>query len=664
MGVTESNSNFSRPWLRKSRLRCVFGLLATLWIVDLQSQEIVPPDLPSTRHLAAALSDPESRADTLMTMVAVARLLEYGMAFDASQVDTLEARFRSERAWLDRLAGRYAELPMRGSLLDSAAWFLLLELDQQQLSPGPLVSPLGPSSGSLMEQLFDRTDEHLAAAFLPELLPRMELQSTFLWEALLGTAGVNENLLQLVSRLNPDWFDPWIAAEPPAPAGEEGPAAVIKESLELLEAIAATILTAGPPDALSLKRLRFNLLNALPMLGQDEAEDAEYLLMLAGAVDGLHERQYLSFTETLLWVASSLLLAQEALAVALPEEMAEMTGVERAAEFQPGLTDPAEVPEEIPDGEPEDTYNSPLPRALSDLLPMLSNAYAGEFSEVDPRINASLAAVFDVVQYLLNAPLDRETLSDLRQEIADAVAQMVLLIPDMNYYFEQPVRKRISEEIDICISIVANRDLLGVSTLSREQFDGCLESLVDMADDHARRAELAGDPDGPFGMDQLRRELIMTPGQRINFALGYLHEQHPTACDPPAEPLPNPLEWSGLAAMVTWFARQSPVYFQTPENEALILGMRQQGVELMEAMVEQVDCISSAGNGVSDPVVRSLTDYRQSLEALVAGLREAELEYRASRLKPGSDVVLHGDATQQTAFRSEDLKTLRPKTDV
>ena len=88
-----------------------------------------------------------------------------------------------------------------------------------------------------------------------------------------------------------------------------------------------------------------------------------------------------------------------------------------------------------------------------------------------------------------------------------------------------------------------------------------------------------------------------------------------------ALPLPNPLEWSTLATVFSWFARQSPVYFQTPENEELLRRMREQGLELTESLLLQVDCISGAGAGVNDPVVRSLADYRQALESLVAGLR-------------------------------------------
>ena len=49
------------------------------------------------------------------------------------------------------------------ALLDPSAWYLQLELDRQQLAPGLLVSPLGPSDRSLIRQLFDRADERLAA---------------------------------------------------------------------------------------------------------------------------------------------------------------------------------------------------------------------------------------------------------------------------------------------------------------------------------------------------------------------------------------------------------------------------------------------------------------------------------------------------------------------
>lgn len=627
MGVSPLHSNSQKLRRRLAGLAALFLPIAALHSANLNAQEGIPEDAPATaqavvladvpgeRHLAAALADEVSRGDTLLTLAAVARMLEYGSQADPARVGELEARFRDDRAWLDRLTARFSTVPMRPALLDPAAWFLSRELDKQGLSSGVLASPLGPDTGSLVRQVFDRGDELLAATLLPELLTRMELQSTTLWALLLERLPSDPALAALVTSLNSDWFEPWVAAEPPAPAADGGEVDIIGEGVARLGALAGTVTTVGPPDALRLKRLRFNLLMALPDLSGPALKDATYLLTLASAIDGLYRREYLEFTESLLWVIADLLL----------------TG---------------SVAPESP---------SRLPPLLTGLLPGLSNAYAGGFSEVDPRINTSLATVFDAAQYLQSAAPESARLISLRSQVADVIAQLVWQIPDLDYYYEQPVRERIGAVTDRCIGIVMERDASGGS-MSREQFESCLDGLVAKANDEVSSSELAGDPDGPFGRDQLRRELMLTPWQRVNFVLGYLHDQHPTGCALPEQPLPNPVEWSNLATLMVWLAQQSPVYFQTPQSEARVVEMRRRGMALLDAWVQQVDCISAAGGGLNDPVSRGLADYRQELDQLVAGLREAELELRAARLKPGADVVLHGDADQRTAFRSEALQ--------
>jgi hypothetical protein len=634
---------------------CLSVLFLFLGCCSLQAQVLVLDDLPETQHLAMALSDQESRTGALMTMVAVARLLEYGLSADMDDIDALESRFRDERAWLDRLAGHYLDLPMRGSELDPAAWFLLFELDRHQLSPGLSVSPLGPETSALMRQLFDRGNPQLSAAILPELLQRMEIRSIALWRSLLEAVLVDDALLAVVASLNEDWFDPWIAFDPPdQPAGDVMKTDVMDKALNDLWALAGSTMISGPPDSSRLMRLRFHLLTALPQLDDTQTRDAEFVLTLAGAIDGLNEGRYLAFTESLLWVVSELLIpdlrrmesAIDPLFEPLFEPAFELQPLPEDSPASPpgAIEDEGEVTEEI---EAVTLPRSRLPWFLSELLPRLSIVFATEFSEVDPRINSSLAAVFDAVQYLKGDEVEPDRFTSLRQDIGDAVAQFVLLIPEMNYYFDQPVRKRISDRMSECTGIAGSGD--------REPFDDCLESLVEMSGSLLSREELAGDPDGPFGADQLRRELVMPPWQRINFSLGYLHERFPTGCELPEQPLPNPLEWSALATMFAWIARQSPVYFQTPENEALLVQMRQQGLELLQNITQQVDCISGTGAGINDPVRRGLADYRIALEDLVAGIREAELEFRTEQLKSGADVVLHGDASQRTAYRTEEL---------
>jgi hypothetical protein len=632
-----------------------------------KAEESTLDTLPEPRHLAAALSDTTSRMDALMTMAVVAHLLNGAVPSNAIDPDSMKIRFGDERAWLDHLALRFPALPLRSAVLDPSAWFMLLELDQRQLAPALLVSPLGPPTRDLMEQVFNRADERLAASFLPELLMRMESLAPGLWQGLLSKAEEDELLRPLLNELNAEWFDRWMAAEPPAPVGLDTDEDVTSQALQDLQAMAQLSMVEGAPDALRLKRIRFTLLSALPEMNPVQSRELVQLLRLATAVDGLRDRRYLAFAETLLWLVSDMLLAHfpmteavisnmevteegEGEVLAEPAEVAEPVAASEAAENS--------VPESAP--EPESVQEalpvSDLAKALPELLHRLSSAFARDFSEVDSRINASLAAAFDVVQNIQESSSgDPAVRTRLIRELANAVAQFVLLIPDMDFYFDQPVRAQITEEIGACMSIAAAKDPNGLSTVSREQYDGCLLNMAELADSMTRSAELSGDMDGPYAAAQLQRELALTPWQRINYALGYLHEKNTTACEQPENPLPNPLEWSALATTFSWFARQAPVYMKSPENEALIMSMKQQGSELLQAMERQVDCFSSQGPGVSDPVSMSQDDYRLALAELISGIRETDLLLREETLAPGADIVLHGNAEQTTAYRPDEL---------
>jgi len=581
-----------------------------------QTAEEIPATLdhlPEFRHLAASLSDPGTRLDTLFTMVVVARLVEHTDSIDAGELQLSMDRFADDRAWLDRLASHYLDIPMRSTVLDPSSWLIALELEEHGLQAQSMVSPLGPDMNAMLAQLFDRSEERLASTLLPEVLLRMESESVGLWRNLREAAGSNELLLALVAGLSADWFDPWTAAEPPAPlAWEEDALALARE---MLAVVADTSTLPAPPDELALKRIRFSLLMAEAGETPEWEIEAAYVLRLTAGMESLHRHDYLSFVESLLWVVADI--------------------------FHRVTTAGAPV--------------SPVAPMLADLLPRISNKFAREFAQVDPRINAGLAAAYDVVQNLQSGKPELARIRQLSLELADAVAQVVLMVPDMDYYFGQPVRDRIAQEIDICISVAAARNREGESTLTREQFDRCLRALVDLADRQARSAELSGDPDGPFAPEHLARELSLPPWQRINYMLGYMQDRFSAMCQLPAEPLPNPLEWATLATLMAWFAERAPVYFKTPANEALVMRMRQMGLDLLHELSKQADCFSGAGGGMNDPVSRSLQDYDGSILDLVHGIREAELSFRGEHLMAGADVVLGGDAAQRTSYRSEGL---------
>ncbi len=608
----------------KTATKFLFALTAALAVMShcflasvalAQAPQSSIEDLPTTRDLAAALSDPAARTDALLTLIAVSRLWQNRPLTEPGQITGLEASFRDDRAWLDRLAMRYSSLTSRSTLFDPAAWFIQQELGRHGMVSSLRVSPLGPGYEELLAQLFDRSDERLAAAFLPEVLFQAEFIATTVWQQLLGQAAANRNLLEVLSGLRADWLDSWMAAEPPAPFGATDPVGILQQSLLSLQAQMSSILLPQPPDALRVKRLRFSLLAAMPEMDSNQTRTARHILRLSSTIDGLHDQRYLEFIQSLLGVVTDLLDMYRA----------------------------------DPDA------RSTLPRVMVEFLPRLSDVMARNFTEVDARFNANLAATFEVVQELQSGALTGRDFDRLRQELADTVAQLVLLAPDMAFYFDQPVRQRISGEIDSCISLAAVRDDHDKPMLSRKQFDACLENMVTLADTLVRSAELAGDPGGPFAADQLRRELEMAPWQRINYTLGYLHARSPVVCPLPDKPLPNPLEWSALATLMVWFSSQSPVYFHTPENEALIVALRQQGLDALHIMSQQVDCINGSGGRFNDLVSVSLQQYRGALANLVAGIRAAELEFREARLRAGADVDLGGNVQQGTAYRSSGL---------
>ena len=139
------------------------------------------------------------------------------MWMPSATADELSTRFREERDRLERLAERHPYLPTRSPVLDPSAWFLLQELDQFKLVPDAATSPLGPLPGDSLDVLFDAADERVGAALLPEVASRIEKTATVRWQELLGAARRDAELAAAMAGLAEEWFDPVLAAEPPAP---------------------------------------------------------------------------------------------------------------------------------------------------------------------------------------------------------------------------------------------------------------------------------------------------------------------------------------------------------------------------------------------------------------------------------------------------------------
>ncbi|NND45327.1 MAG: hypothetical protein HKN58_08385 [Xanthomonadales bacterium] len=597
------NANGARP----ARLCAAWvGLLACLVAAGASAQD----GLPSVEDVAMQVADPVSRTDTLYRLAATARLVQHSTRGEAGKV---AEQLVDDALWLRQLAGRYGATPQRSPVLDPPAWLIQLELSQRDLPVGDLVSPLGPEITVYVDQVFNRSSARIAAVVLPELLWRLEPEAAVTWRAFLDLLAQDADLAAALEAEPPAWIEEWVGSAAAAPAA--GSAEAIDSALATLDGQVEAAVRSGPPDVQEWVRLRHRLILAVPGLTGTQRADAISVLRLSVMIDGLHEGRFFAFAEGLISLATELLA--------------------RAA---------------TPEGQV-----SRLPAWLVGALPSLSATYARAFANVDPRLNSAVAAAFDVLNELTgsdSAELDRVR---LQRALADASAQLSLLIPDLAYYFGLPVRDAIAGGMDACTGLMARQETDGSPAMTRELYDDCQQTLVDLADREARTAALAGDFSGPFGADTLQRELRVTSGQRINYGIGYLHDRYATGCALPGQRLPNPLEWSALATLVAWFAEQSPIYFKTPENEARLARMKRIGDELLRVVAEQVDCLAGAGAAVNDPVSRTLVDYRSALVAVGSGISNAIDSYRRKALKPGADVVLQADATQATAYRPDDL---------
>jgi len=374
------------------------------------------------------------------------------------------------------------------------------------------------------------------------------------------------------------------------------------------------MVSEGPPNSLELVELRYALIEKMSHLDAENSARARDILYLASLIDGLQDGRYIDFSIGLLSVTSRLLASTESTSVTLS-----------------------------------------LVEWLVSELPAISALHAVDFASVDPRLNT----VMNISHSLLrDIALSEDTPVDVaaaRILLADVVAQLALLIPDMAFYFDTPVRSKIIEEVNICISIAVNLDDDNIANMTRNQFDACMTTLLQLADSEIRLAELSGNINGPFTADTLRRELSVAPWQRINYGIGYLHDRYSTACQAPANSLPNPLEWAVLATTMAWFAETAPVYFQTPENEVRLAAMRTVGEQLVMSLAEQTGCLAESGAGINDPISRGMADYELALRALESGINSAEADFRDQHLRPESDARLDSDATQGTGYRPDNL---------
>lgn len=629
--VTPKTSGFS---IEAGSL-CRLLSIALLWFaVTVQAQQTpapaasqagttdsTPVELPDSAQMALALATPGLRNGTLLDLAAAAHVLQGAAADKSVDGAAFARRFLDDRGWLGRLVERYGWRTPHSTMLDPAAWLVQTELKQHDLPVIAREYPGQMPQAALLYQVFQRADERLAAANLPVLLLRLEAGAVETWEQFLQLTGPDKAPTPVWKPVETEWFSgrSWPDAAAFAKAWPAYSKSLVSkaarvDTAKLLSQLSSGVVETGPSDPLLLTRLRFALLQqyaGLPAAQKPAYRDSLYI---ASLIDGLQDGRYFDFSSGVLALVSEQL------------EQARGTG---------GV--------------------SPTTHWLAAELPAVMARFSADFAAVDPNLNTVLKMAHAVLQDIEKPGSSGMTIRPPRTELADAVARLDLMIPDMGYYFNTPVRVRIIEEINICTSIAASRDADGYPAMTRTQFDGCMENFLQLASKETRTPELSGDTRGPFSADALQRELAVTPPQRVNYGIGFLHDRFATDCPLPAQALPNPLEWAVLATGMAWFAEYKPEYFATPDNESRLAKMRNMGEQAIRDMAAQARCFANSGGGGNDPVNRNLAVYETALRELNAGIAGAEADFRRTTLRPGADVQLDQGIDQHTGYRPDGL---------
>lgn len=569
--------------------------------------------LPTSSQMLASLVNPEERNKVLLDLAVAQHVVEHADQDPAATSEVLAKQFRQDRGWLARLISRYGWIQPHSGILDPAAWSLLGELREQNLPVMALVRPDSMPLDVVSYQVFQRSNERLASANLPILLWRIEQDAIPIWEAFLYLVNTEGEAAVQWQSVESEWFsDDHAQARIKLDndrAGEPLPAAL--SPLQMLSRLASSAVVSGPPDVRSLQALREFLLTELATDDSVNKRQMGDLLHMANMLNGLQDGRYFEFVRGLLAITAGLL----------------------------GETAPA-------------TDEQALVNWLVDELPPISAQYSVVFAQVDPRLNVAMTGIYKVLKSIAN-PADTAANFAPRKVLANAVAQLALMIPDMGFYFNTPVRLRIADKITACTQQAADLNAQGFASMTRAQFDNCMSGFLQLAQTQIHSAELAGSVNGPFRTDSMLREANLTPDQRINYHIGYLHTQYPNSCALPATAMANPLEWAVLSTTMVWFAEYFPEFFNTPENESRLARMRTIGDQLSIELARQASCFSGANR--SDPVNRIMVEYESALRQLDAGIAIAETDFRSRNLRVGADVELDKGATQNTNYRPEDL---------
>ncbi len=608
----------------------------------------------------ATVAASDAREHSLITMLVLKRLLFHYQkaqaelpAADPVQPEelvlvdyaALANQFADDRAWLQSLITRPLTQAIEPIDLRSSGYFnqvLRLSLEQHSL----VAAASGLTDAVLEDLLFKLVFEHkqraLLRALMPYLLRRAEDRALIDWQYIEQVAEKNPDFKQLLGTLDPKVVEPF--AQPVLASGRSRlgmDAQMLTDFTKLVQlllpAVDAEKPAPGQAETVVGSVDEFTQLSVklrTDLLGISDQYEVMLPIYTLDALTALQTGNELVFVNGLVALTTKLMDQYEESQIAALSE-------DEQVDSESGST--TAIREIYPA-----YYADWLPH-LSAKLPGLQQAFSADLSQIDLRLNSAMAMTVEVFQQLSNKQLK---FPEQRRKLLAARAVLTPLLPDYAY-FHQPVRDRISEEIAMCASIVAT-SLQQHQNISAEQFAGCINSFKDIGLRQAANIPLSGNSRGPWEPEQLRRELDLTPWQRVNYVLAYLRDEYAGECAN-EERLINPLEWSLQSTVMAWFAAKWPAFAGTDASEDVFEEMLSAAGVFIQQVEENKACLTASNGSL---VQQIMLRYGQRLEELIASIDTLEQQFRSEKLAPGADIRLSEGASQKTNYRPAELQIL------
>ncbi|MDX1571544.1 MAG: hypothetical protein R3200_13760 [Xanthomonadales bacterium] len=262
------------------------------------------------------------------------------------------------------------------------------------------------------------------------------------------------------------------------------------------------------------------------------------------------------------------------------------------------------------------------------------------------RVDARLINVYQQLRRLLREPVgDVEQRQQRIRTLAGLESALGLDVAGLDRYLAQPFRERLTNDLVVCVGLTRNSGPRPPEPITREQFQGCVNSLSDWALSQASSPELAGQPEGPFAPENLARETDLSTWQRVNYWLGYVASSLGEECGRPRFQLVNPIEWAIAGRSLVWFMDRWP---QLVDAQALarLTSVRDAGQATLLELARIRRCVAPG-----QPLLGAIDVYRGNLGRLVDALSLATSEFREENLATGADVDFAGPPDQPTRYR-------------